>query len=416
MRAELITIGNEILIGQIVDTNSAWMAKQLNELGIHIQQITSVSDQESDIIMALTLAAGRADIILVTGGLGPTKDDVTKQALCSYFGCGLRRDEEVLRHVERFFARSNKPMLAVNQQQADVLEIAEVIFNELGTAPGMWVKFKNKQYMFMPGVPFEMKHLMEVKVLPRLKLEENRIPIQHVHMLIAGIGESFLAEKLKDIEVNLPSNLSLAYLPSPGVIRLRLTGIGTESTVLKQQLNYFTAQIKQAAGIHFIAQEETDLEQAVIDLLTETETRVSTAESCTGGNIAKLITAKPGSSQIFPGGAVTYSNEAKMNLLGVRKETLDAHGAVSEETVIEMAEGCKRFFSSDYAIAVSGIAGPGGATPEKPVGTVWIAVAGKNQVITRLYQFGKDRSVNVARASSAALFELFVLIKSENIR
>lgn len=414
MQAEIITIGDEILIGQIVDTNSAWMSVKLNEIGIHVKQITSVADQSADILVALTLASGRADVILVTGGLGPTRDDVTKQALCTYFDSGLRRDGEVLRHVEGIFSRRNKPMLEVNRQQADVLEKADVLFNSLGTAPGMWIAHKNKHYVILPGVPFEMKNLMLQAVLPRLSFFEDRLPVVHQTLLVAGVGESYLADKLSAIEDNLPSNIHLAYLPQPGLIRLRLTGIGTDKAVITQKTTYYAGLIRDAAGKHFIASGDIKLEEAVLELLNERNCTLSTAESCTGGNIAKLITGVPGSSRVFLGSAVTYSNLSKERLVGVLPETLERFGAVSEETVKEMAAGSQALFGSDYAISVSGIAGPDGGSESKPVGTVWIAVAGKTKLITRLYNFGHDRATNIDRASAAALYELFVLAKEEN--
>lgn len=414
MQAEIITIGDEILIGQIVDTNSAWMSQKLNEIGIHIKQITSVADQSADIIVALTLAAGRADVILITGGLGPTRDDVTKQALCTYFESGLRRDPEVLRHVEGIFRRSNRPMPAVNRQQADVLEKADVLFNSLGTAPGMWIAHKNKHYVILPGVPFEMKHLMLQTVLPRLSFFEDRLPVVHQTLLIAGIGESFLAEKLEAIERNLPSNVHLAYLPQPGLVRLRLTAIGSDEEVIIQKCTYYAGLIREAAGKHYIASGDITLEETVLDLLKNLHCTLSTAESCTGGNIARSITQIPGSSQVFMGSAVTYSNASKEALVRVLPETLEQFGAVSEETVREMAIGSKALFNTDYAISVSGIAGPDGGSASKPVGTVWIGVAGKTKIITKLYKFGNDRSANIDRASAAALYELFVLAKEEN--
>lgn len=414
MQAEIITIGDELLIGQVVDTNSAWMGVKLNEIGIHVKQITSVADQSADIIMALTLAAGRADVVLVTGGLGPTKDDVTKQALCTFFDSGLRRDPEVLKHVEGYFSRRGQVMLEVNQQQADVLENADVIFNSLGTAPGMWISQKNKQYIFLPGVPFEMKHLMEQAVLPRLSFFEDRLPVVHQTLLIGGIGESFLAEKLKAIEDNLPSNIHLAYLPQPGLIRLRLTGVGADKEVVQQKTAYYAGLVRDAAGEHFVAFGEQKLEEVVLELLGQHHCTLATAESCTGGNIARLITQVPGSSRVFQGAAVTYSNASKEKLVGVTTETLEQFGAVSEKTVREMAQGCQQLFGSDYAIAVSGIAGPDGGTADKPVGTVWIAVAGRTKIITKLYTFGRERSVNIDRASAAVLYALFVLAKVEN--
>lgn len=410
MLAEIITIGDEILIGQIVDANSAWMAVELNKVGIQVKQITTVADHRADIIVALTLASGRADLVLVTGGLGPTKDDVTKQALCTFFECGLRRDPQVLAHVEAIFSRSKRPMLDVNREQADVLDKADVLFNAVGTAPGMWLAHKNKQYVFMPGVPAEMKHLMEHAVLPRLLFFEDRQPLWHQTLLTAGIGESFLAEKIADIEHSLPPNIHLAYLPKAGSVRLRLTAMGKELEILQQKTAYYASQIKEAIGPHFIADGDVTLEEVVIAALKHRGATLGTAESCTGGNISRLLTTVPGCSEVFMGGGVTYSNASKAILLDVQQQTLDQFGAVSEQTVQEMAEGIKKVLNCDFAVAVSGVAGPGGGTPDKPVGHVWIAVAGPGHTQSKLYQFGSDRLINIERASAAALYELFVLM------
>ncbi|RQP18281.1 competence/damage-inducible protein A [Parapedobacter defluvii] len=414
MQAEIITIGDEILIGQIIDTNSAWIAQQLNAIGIRVKQISSVADYPADILVALTLASGRADLILVTGGLGPTQDDVTKQTLSAYFDCGLRRAPEVLAHVEAIFQRGNRPMLEMNRKQADVLEKSEVLFNEMGTAPGMWILHKGKPYVIMPGVPFEMKHIMQERVLPRLRNLEGRVPVWHHTLLTAGIGESFLAEKIADIEAALPPHIHLAYLPKPGSVRLRLTAIGEDLEKLKQETQTIAARLEERIGNYFLANRDTTLEQLIRDFMQERELLLATAESCTGGNIARLITSLPGSSSMFEGGAVTYSNAMKQALLGVNPETLEQHGAVSEETVREMAVGAKTNFRTDYAIAVSGIAGPEGGTPEKPVGLVWIAVAGKDQVVARKHLFGQDRAINIERSSAAALWMLWQLLQAES--
>lgn len=413
MQAEIITIGDELLIGQITDTNSAWMAKQLNAIGIHVKQISSVADDSTDIIVALTLASGRADLVFVTGGLGPTKDDVTKQALSVYFGCGLRRDEGVLAHVESIFSRSGRPMLEINRRQADVLDNSDVLFNDLGTAPGMWVMHKRKPYIIMPGVPFEMKHIMQERVLPRLRNMAGRQPLWHHTLLTAGIGESFLAERIADIEDGLPPHIHLAYLPKPGLVRLRLTATGEDLTALKQETQAVANQLRERLGDHFLSDSDTTLEVLVRDFMQQQGLLLATAESCTGGNIARLITALPGSSSMFEGGAVTYSNSVKQALLGVKAETLDKHGAVSEQTVREMALGAQARFHVDYAIAVSGIAGPDGGTLAKPVGLVWIAVAGKTGAIARQFLFGHDRTINIERSSMAALFMLWQLLQEE---
>ncbi|MGK6352999.1 competence/damage-inducible protein A [Parapedobacter sp. DT-150] len=413
MQAEIITIGDEILIGQIVDTNSAWMARQLNAIGIRVKQVSSVADDPADISTALALASGRADLVLITGGLGPTKDDVTKQTLSAYFDCGIRRDEQVLAHVESIFNRSNRPMLEINRRQADVLDGCDVLFNEMGTAPGMWMMHHGKPYIIMPGVPFEMKHIMQERVLPRLVQLEDRVPLWHQTLLTGGIGESFLAEKIADIEAALPPHIRLAYLPKPGIVRLRLTATGENLETLQSETQAVARRLKERIGEHFLAGADTSLEMLIRDEMQQRNLRLATAESCTGGNIARLITALPGSSTMFEGGAVTYSNAMKVALLGVRQETLDQHGAVSEETVREMALNARSIFGVDYALAVSGIAGPEGGTPEKPVGLVWIAAASSRTVVARRHLFGQDRAINIERSSMAALLMLWQLMHAE---
>lgn len=414
MLAEIITIGDEILIGQIIDTNSAWLAQQLNAEGIHLQQINSVADTQEAIITALTQASGRAELILVTGGLGPTKDDVTKQAMTTYFDCGIRRDPEVLAHVEAIFKRSNRPMLEINRRQADVLDNCKVLFNELGTAPGMWIDHNGATYIIMPGVPFEMKHIVQNRVRPKLRHFPGRLPIWHHTLLTGGIGESFLAKKIADIENALPPHIHLAYLPKPGLVRLRLTAIGQDLDRLKEETQQIAYKIKKQIGDYFLVDGDVALPALILNGMRKEGLRLATAESCTGGNISRLITAIPGSSMVFEGGAVTYSNALKIQLLGVKNQTLKTHGAVSEQTVREMAVGAQRNFKTDYAVAISGVAGPDGGTSEKPVGLVWIAVAGKVHTVTREYRFGADRQVNIERASVAALLELWQLVKSEN--
>jgi len=414
MFAEIITIGDEILIGQIVDTNSAWMAQQLNTVGIRVQQISSVADTTKAIADALIVASARADLIFVTGGLGPTKDDVTKQTLASYFGCVLRRDPAVLAHVETIFQRSNRPMLEINRRQADVLENSEILFNDLGTAPGMWITRNDKIYVIMPGVPFEMKHIMQERVLPRLRRLSGRLPIWHHTLLTGGIGESFLAEQIADIETALPGHIRLAYLPKPGLVRLRLTATGPNLDKLKEETLLIASALKKRIGDYVVGEGDTSLETRILTVMQQAGLRLATAESCTGGDIARRLTAISGSSSVFEGGAVTYSNALKVRLVGVQPHTLETHGAVSEETVREMALGAQSSFGVDYAIAVSGIAGPGGGSPAKPVGLVWIAVAGKHATIAREYRFGKDRLVNIERAGTAALLQLWQSLINDN--
>lgn len=413
MQAEIITIGDEILIGQILDTNSAWIASELNDIGIHVKQLTSVADQGADIQDALGRAVGRADVILVTGGLGPTQDDVTKQAFCEFFGCGLVRAESVLTHVMGIFEHLNRPMLDVNRKQADVLDIADVLFNDLGTAPGMWIEWQGTCFAIMPGVPFEMRHIMAKHVIPRLRQMEGRDTIWHHTMLTGGIGESFLAEKIADIEAALPEHIHLAYLPKPGTVRLRLTATGKDLPILQAETKAIQAAIQASIGKHFLADEDTSLPALVFERLDAQGLQLATAESCTGGDIARLLTSLPGSSRVFVGGVVAYSNALKTKLLGVSPETLAEHGAASEQTVREMAKGGQTNLGADYAVAVSGIAGPSGGTPQKPVGLVWVAVAGRSKTIAKEFHFGGNRLVNIERASMAALLMLLFLLQEE---
>lgn len=403
MLAEIITIGDEILIGQVVDTNSAWMASELNLIGIKVKQVSSVSDDADHIIEALQLAEKRADIILITGGLGPTKDDITKVTLARYFNMGFRRDQETLEHVTDIFTRYNKPMIESNRKQADVPEGCTVIKNKNGTAPCMWFEERGKIFVSMPGVPFEMMYLMKEEILPRLQ-QAFKLPfIFHKTILTANIGESFLAVEIEEIEDSLPPHIKLAYLPKLGQIRLRLSGTGEDEDALKAEVEAFAQQIINKVRRYVVIDKDVTLEKALLDIMDENKLTLSTAESCTGGHIAQLITQHPGCSSVFAGGAVTYSNALKMSVLGVKQETLDAHGAVSEETVKEMAAGARINFKTDYAVAVSGIAGPDGGTPDKPVGTVWVAVASERCVVARLFNFSNKRVQNIERSAVAAL-------------
>jgi len=413
MLAEIITIGDEILIGQIIDTNSAWMAQQLNTVGIRIKQISSVSDNREHILSALKEASERADLILITGGLGPTKDDITKTTLAEYFQVGMKRDQETLDNVTRIFARYNRPLLEVNIRQADVPENCEVLQNKNGTAPGMWFQENGKVYVSMPGVPFEMMYLMEDLVIPKLKAAFDLPKILHQTILTAGEGESFLAERIADIEDQLPPEIKLAYLPKLGVVRLRLSAYGEDEEKLKQELEIQTKKITERLGPTVVATEDIPLEKAILLLMAKNKQTLSLAESCTGGYLAHLFTSLPGASGVFVGGAVSYSYEMKERMLGVNPDTLWETGAVSEETVREMAECALGNFSSDYAIAVTGIAGPDGGTPEKPVGTVWIAVATKDKTSAKKYVFGNKRIQNIERTATNAMVDLLKLLREQ---
>ena len=413
MLAEIITIGDEILIGQIVDTNSAWMAQKLNLAGIKVKQITSVSDEKQHILDSLKLASHRADIILITGGLGPTKDDITKKTLAEYFGVGMRIDAGALENVKRIFSMYKSPMLDTNIRQAEVLENCLTLLNLNGTAPGMWIENEGKIYVSMPGVPFEMMYMMEELVIPKIKDSFNLPSIVHHTILTSGIGESSLADKISAIEDSLPEHIGLAYLPKLGIVRLRLSGRGSNASRLRDEIAGFAKKIVEQIKEFVIIEADIPLEKAIIDFMASRNLTLSTAESCTGGYIAHQITQHAGSSKVFLGGAVTYSNEMKNSMLSVSEETLKNYGSVSEETVKEMAQGALNNYHSDYSISVSGIAGPDGGTENKPVGTVWIAVAGKNKTITKKFQFGNKRAQNIERSSINALSLLYKLLKEE---
>lgn len=412
MLAELITIGDEILIGQIIDSNSAWMATELNKIGIKIKQITSVSDDEQHILEALKNAEERVDIVIMTGGLGPTKDDITKKTLAHYF-----KSKTFIFHspsyeiIERIFNKYKSPMLEVNQQQAMVPDNCEVLLNEQGTAPGMLFRKGNKVFISMPGVPYEMMNLMSTKVIPLIQSEFKLPAIYHQTILTAGVGESFLAEQIKDIEESLPETIKLAYLPKLGSVRLRLSTVEHATEALKAEVQRYTDLIIERIPDCWVAKEDIPMEKVILNLMEERQLTLSVAESCTGGYISQLITQHPGCSSVFAGGGVVYSYEMKSRLLGVKPETLANFGAVSEETITEMISGAMKNFETDYAIAVSGIAGPDGGTPDKPVGTVWIAAANQHKTIAKKFSFGNKRQQNIERSAMAALNLLFRLLK-----
>ncbi len=413
MLAELITIGDEILIGQIVDTNSAWMAQKLNLVGINVKQITSVSDERQHILNSLKEASKRADIILITGGLGPTKDDITKTTLAEYFNVGLRTDEGALENVKRIFSQYKAPMLETNLRQAEVLENCTTLLNLNGTAPGMWVEHQGKIYVSMPGVPFEMMYMMDELVIPRIKESFNLPSIVHHTILTAGIGESLLADKISDVEDSLPDHIGLAYLPKLGMVRLRLSGKGENTGQLKDEIALFASRIVELVREFVVIEADIPLEKAILDYMNAKGLTLSVAESCTGGYLSHLLTQHAGSSKVFLGGAVSYSNQLKSSMLGVLEKTLLDFGAVSEETVLEMALGAIKNYGSDYSISISGIAGPDGGTEDKPVGTVWIAIAGRTKTISRKFQFGNKRAQNIERSAVNALSLLHKLVKEE---
>ncbi len=403
MLAEIITIGDEILIGQIVDTNSAWMGQQLNRIGVRVHQITSVSDQKQHILQALNEASQRADIILLTGGLGPTRDDITKHTLCDYFNTTLVFNEEIYKDVERLFHQRGRTVTEVNRMQAEVPANCIPLPNKTGTAPGMWFQVNGKIFVSMPGVPYEMKHLMTEQVMPRIITLFKLPVILHHTVLTQGIGESMLAERLVEFEDNLPEGFKLAYLPSPGMVRLRLSAYGSEKIKLQTTLNALVDKLTRLTSEFIYGHNEDTIAAVVGKLLAERGLTISTAESCTGGYVSHLLTAIPGSSAWYMGSTITYSYKSKTDILEVPADLINSLGAVSEEVVRIMADNVKKKLGTDCSIATSGIAGPGGGTPAKPVGTVWVAVSTPNGTTARLLKLGDDRLRNIEVASQTAL-------------
>ncbi len=392
--ASIITIGDELLIGQTIDTNSAWMAQELNKIGIWVQRRVAVGDRWEDIWQALDQESAHSQIILITGGLGPTADDITKPLLCQYFGGKMVTDPQAEANVRHIFDLLKRPMIDRNLRQADVPDVCTVIQNKRGTAPGMWFEKNERIFVSMPGVPHEMKGMMTHDVIPKLLERFDVSPVLHRTLLTAGIGESFLAERISEFEATLPKNIKLAYLPGYGMVKLRLTAMG-DRLGLEAELEAEFDMLKQQVTDVMVVDADKTLPQVVAELLLARGQTLATAESCTGGYIAHLFTSIPGISECFQGGIISYSNAMKESQLGVRSETLKAHGAVSRETVLEMARGARIAAGSDFAIATSGIMGPGGGTAEKPVGTVWVGLAGKDRDAASQFQFRFDRMRNI---------------------
>ncbi|HOI86774.1 MAG TPA: competence/damage-inducible protein A [Lentimicrobium sp.] len=413
MQAEIITIGDELLIGQVIDSNSAWIAEQLNMTGIRVVQISSISDNRDQITKTLGEALQRADIVLTTGGLGPTKDDITKAALCDFFETRLVFHQESFDNIERIFVARGYPMTALNRAQAEVPECCTPMANRYGTAPGMLFEKEGRLVISMPGVPFEMKSLMQEQVIPRIR-GLSHSSILHRTLLTHGVGESFLAARIEDFEDALPVHIKLAYLPQPGMVRLRLTASGPDFAELKQELEKQADELYRLIPEYIFGENDDTLEEITGKLLREKNFTLATAESCTGGYIAHLLTSVPGSSEYFKGSVVAYANEIKENILGVSALTIQKYGAVSQETVFEMAAGIIRHFNTNCAIAVSGIAGPDGGTPEKPVGTTWISVLSPMGAETRMFTFGEHRGRNIRRAALAGLDMLRKQLMTQN--
>ena len=411
--ASIITIGDELLIGQTIDTNSAWMAQELNKIGVWVKRRVAVGDTKEDIWQALDEEAKHSSIVLITGGLGPTADDITKPLLCDYFGGKMIVNEEVLQHVKNIFLKLKRPLIERNLKQAEVPDTCEVLMNHRGTAPGMLFRKADRIFVSMPGVPHEMKGLMTAHVLPLLQKEFQMPFILHRTLLTAGAGESFIAERISTWEEALPPHIKLAYLPNYGMVRLRLTTDGAEKNRIEKHLNDLFLELQELVKDILIADEDIPLEKALGNLLLQRNKTLATAESCSGGYIAHLITAIPGSSAYYKGTVVAYSYDVKEDLLGVKHETLEIKGAVSDETVTEMLQGLFQKTTADYGIATSGVMGPDGGTEDKPVGTVWVAVGSRKKIFAKRLQFRFDRIKNIELTAANAMLMMFQFIQNE---
>ncbi len=402
MKVELISIGDELLIGQTINTNASWLGQKFSEMGVEVVKAHTISDNKQVILDTLNQTVKPGNLVVITGGLGPTKDDVTKHTLCTFFNTELEINEEVLAHVSSFFAKRGRPMLEVNIQQAALPKNAKVLHNSQGTAAGMWFVYHDSIIISLPGVPFEMKGIMEEEAFPLLRQIIKSTPVYYKTILTQGIGESFLAEKMADWENRLRADgLSLAYLPSPSQVKLRISSINGPSS--EEIIESYFSELRGALPQHVFGRGEDTLAKIIGEICLKNKLTVSTVESCTAGSLASEIVSVSGSSAYFYGGLITYSNDLKSQLAGVKPETIERYGAVSEQTVIEMSEGGKKVLNTDYCIAVSGVAGPDGGTDFNPVGTVWVAVAGPLRARTIRFQFGYDRKRNMEMSVLSAL-------------
>ncbi|MDX9747464.1 MAG: competence/damage-inducible protein A [Paludibacter sp.] len=406
MKVEIITIGDEILIGQIVDTNSAWMAVELNKAGFEIEQISSVHDREDHIIQALDLALSRADIVLFTGGIGPTKDDITKFTLCKYFDSTLVFNQEVLTHIENLLRHRQRAINELTRTQAMVPDKATLIPNRVGTAPITWYEKDSKVVVSMPGVPYEMKEAMSTEIIPRLQQRYATPDVIHRTILVRGLPESALAIRIADWENSLPEAIRLAYLPNFNLVKLRLSTVTTDKEATRKELDTRITMLRMILGDAILAEEDVPAEKLVVEWMSRQQLTLSTAESCTGGFIAHRITSVPGSSAMYKGSVVAYDNRVKQYQLKVDEQLLIEHGAVSSEVASAMARGIRELVSTDFAIATTGIAGPDGGTAEKPVGTVWIALADAQGVVSKQYRFQLGRQLNIERTTQTAFLLL----------
>ena len=411
-QATIITIGDELLIGQVIDTNSAWMAQELNKAGIRVVRRVAVGDVWAEIWNALDEEQQHADIILITGGLGPTSDDITRPLLCKYFDGKMIVNEDALQNVLDIFTKLNRPIIERNLLQAEVPDTCKVILNKRGTAPGMWFEKNGKIFISLPGVPHEMKGMME-EVIPELCRHFTFPHIAHRTLLTAAVGESFLAELIKDFEAILPAHIKLAYLPNYGMVRLRLSSTGMNKESIDNEIDGLFIQLQLLVKEYMVTNMDEPLEKLIGRLLIEKSKTLCTAESCTGGYIAHLLTSIAGSSKFYDGSVISYSYKAKEDLLQVDKNILETKGAVSEEIVTQMAMGALKNIGSDYVIAVSGIMGPDGGMPDKPVGTVWVAIGSKNKIEAKKLSFRFDRTRNIQLTATTALNLLRKFILAE---
>ena len=406
-----ISIGDELLIGQVINTNAAWLGEHLSEAGYNLKSVLTVGDSEKAILDAFE-ACMDADLVLVTGGLGPTADDITKPTVCKFFGTELVFNQEAYDNLVSIFSRRGFTMSERNRGQAFLPKSCTYIQNSFGTAPCMWLEKNGVVFVFMPGVPFEMKGIFNDELLPRFKQRFKSIPYEKRVIMTTGIGESFLADKIKDWEENLPDFLSLAYLPQYGLVRLRLSGRHENAEFLHETLDKETEKLSALIHENVFAMDDVPIENVVFHLLINKGATFATAESCTGGNMAHRITMIPGSSDVFKGTGVTYATESKTNVLGVPKQVIDEFGVVSQQVVEAMAEGVRKVYGADYGLASTGVAGPGGGTEENPVGTVWLGVATPDGVISKRFNFGNSRENVIERATVMA----YEMLRNELVR
>ena len=413
MRATIITIGDEILIGQILDTNSRYISRALNAHGIVVGERTSIGDNRCQIVDTLDRALAESEVVIITGGLGPTKDDITKHTLCEYFGSTLRYDEVEAEHIRTMLEARNVAFNELNRGQAMVPECCTVLHNAHGTAPGMWFEQNGRVVVSLPGVPFEMQHLIDEEVMPRLKSRFELREIVHRTMITFGIAESILAEKIEAWEEALPDYLHLAYLPAPNVVRLRLSAYEVEGKEVRQEIEREFEKVRSIIPNNIAGFEDASVEELVHNILCERGETLAVAESCTGGAIASKFTAQAGASAYFLCGVVSYSNESKCNVLGVDASTIEQMGAVSKEVAEQMAEGARRISGANFAISTTGIAGPSGGSKQKPVGTVWIGISTPKHTFAVLKNCGTDRSQIISRATAYAITLLYEELKQQ---